>query len=852
MLAIQACDNTTAPMLPLGEWSCCSHAPGTIANPSLLDTRPTEWLRTSVPGTVAGTLEAAGLWDMQHPTNIDSLDWWYRTSFAGPDENESHAELQRWLCFDGLASLAEIWLNGELLLTTDNAFRHYTINVTRHLRSSNELVIAFRSLTADLQKKRPRPRWKTNLVAQQQLRWRRTPLLGRIPGWSPPVPPIGPWRAIRLEQSQVSVSNVHLTTRLEGTTGIVSLNADLSASTPLDRVLLRVGEFECDVEITKVESAETTDSTFKVHGELHVSDAPLWWPHTHGSQPLLPCHILVESGSDQFVVHHRSIGFRTLNVCREQGFSLSINDVPTSCRGACWTISNVFTLDGTEQSLRHDLTLARDAGANMLRVIGTMIYESDTLYRLCDELGILVWQDMMFANMDYPVEDPDFAANIQTEATEQLQRLASHPSVVIYCGNSEVEQQAAMLGMPRERWSNAWFADRLPALCYELHPGAAYVPSTPTGGVLPFHPSTGISHFYGVGAYLRSPSELRQARVKFTPECLGFANLPEPDTINQITEGALPTTHHPKWKQRVPRDTGAGWDFEDVRDHYLKQLFGVDPVTLRSTDMPRYLDLSRVASGEMMAQTFSEWRSSHSDNRGGLVWFFKDLWPAAGWGIVDSTGQPKAAYYFLKRTWRNQQVVITDEGLNGLHIHSINESNEPWTGFIELTLWKEPNVVVARQEIPVELPARGRQYISADELLGSFYDVNYAYRFGPAHHDVVIVSQLDSQRQIVSDASYFVRRRESVMVNAAIDVQVTQTSATECEISIESDRFLHSVRLSVEGFQPNDNYFHLPPRQKKLIRLSPIETLPNALRGEIEALNLETPTSVSFVLNRDT
>src|SRR6185295_12866030 len=121
----------------------------------------------------------------------------------------------------------------------------------------------------------------------------------------------------------------------------------------------------------------------------------------------------------------------------------------------------------------------------------------------------------------------------------------------------------------------------------------------PTGGVLPFHTAAGITHYYGIGAYLRSPRELRQSDVKFTSECLGFANVPEPETINEVTQGASPAIHHPEWKRRTPRDTGPGWDFEDVRDHYLKHLFTVDPVALRSFNMPRYLQLSRVVTGEM-------------------------------------------------------------------------------------------------------------------------------------------------------------------------------------------------------------------------------------------------------------
>ena len=117
-----------------------------------------------------------------------------------------------------------------------------------------------------------------------------------------------------------------------------------------------------------------------------------------------------------------------------------------------------MNLRGTEESVAHDLRLARDAGVNLLRVGGTMVYESDQFYRLCDELGILVWQDFMFANMDYPVEDPAFAANIEAEARYQLSRLSPHPCVAVFCGNSEVEQQAALLGVPPEGWRNAWFA----------------------------------------------------------------------------------------------------------------------------------------------------------------------------------------------------------------------------------------------------------------------------------------------------------------------------------------------------------------------------------------------------------
>lgn len=213
MLAIET-DEAVVATGVLGSWACCSHAPGAISDPEQLDAMTSQWLDATVPGTVASALAAAGQWDMQHPPQIDTLDWWYRTWFAGPGEFGSVNPC--WLKFDGLATLAEIWLNGERLLTTDNMFRSYRLDVSSLLRANNELVIGFRSVTANLQSRRPRPRWKTNLVQQQQLRWQRTTLLGRIAGWSPPVPAIGPWGAIQLDQASVSLSDVRLVTHSRG------------------------------------------------------------------------------------------------------------------------------------------------------------------------------------------------------------------------------------------------------------------------------------------------------------------------------------------------------------------------------------------------------------------------------------------------------------------------------------------------------------------------------------------------------------------------------------------------------------------------------------------------------------
>ncbi len=833
--------NSSLPTLMGTGWRCCAQTPDSITDPAQLEDVSADWLPAVIPGTVASALRAHGRWSFDRPVDMDAFDWWFRTTFSADSRHLTLDSRLAFLCFDGLATLAEVWLNGQSILTTDNMFRGYRVDVSGKLQSENELTIVFRSLLHNLKRKRPRPRWKTNLVQHQQLRWLRTSLLGRIPGWSPPVPAIGPWRAIRLETEPVQLWDRHLTARLEGTTGIVRLQARVSASVPLVDARLRVGNHVMPLHVSKDECGA------KISGELTINQVPLWWPHTHGSPRLLKSVFSITTAEGDVDFTCPDVGFRKLEVdTSDQGFGLRVNDVPVFCRGACWTVSDIFTHAGSAESLEQELRLARDAGVNMLRVGGTMTCESEEFYRLCDQLGILVWQDFPFANMDYPVQDEAFRQNIEQEAVEQLRRLASHPCLAVYCGNSEIEQQAAMLGLPRELWSNAWFSTELPALCAAHHPGTVYVPSSPTGGALPFQPDTGLTHYYGVGAYLRTIDDVRRSDVRFTPECLGFSNVPDSTAIEALTNGSPPAAHSPLWKQRVPRDTGAGWDFEDVRDHYVRELFDTDPVALRSRNMPRYLQLGRVATGEMMSQVFSEWRSCHSRTRGALVWFYKDLWPGAGWGILDSAGLPKAAYYALKRTWNSRQLTVTDEGLNGLHLHLTNETDAECTGFVEVQLLREPATVIAREEVAVKVSSRSRQMLTADEILGRFTDVSYAYRFGPPQHDVALITWFDERRQPVCEAFHWISRRDPVpMRNVVVDSSAHPNCDGTYRVQLRSDSFLHSVQLQARGYLPSDNFFHLGPNRTKEVLFRPFGAAPAAFQAELEALNLHETQPIS-------
>ena len=672
------------------------------------------------------------------------------------------------------------------------------------------------------------------MVEHQGLRWIRTTLLGYIPGWTPPVKPIGVWREVRLESVPLACLNdFNLQTSLQGADGHIKLKAEIAhlAEQPCEVIF--------EIDGTSHSLFQGSSSAIKIDDEIILKQVRAWNPHTHGEPELYQCRLMLKSGDQIQVMQEARIGFRHIEIDRADClFQLHVNGTSIFARGAVWTINDIVSLTGKLSDLRRALELARDAGMNMLRIGGTMVYEQDEFYDLCDELGIMVWQDFMFANMDYPVRDDAFRKSIFAEAAYQIKRLGMHPCIVVYCGNSEVEQQAAMLGIPSEMWRNDWFALDLPALVKEYHHDSIYIPSSPSEGTLPFYTSEGVTHYYGVGAYLRDIRDVRRADVRFTSECLGFSNVPENGNLETLMNGFHPVTHHPKWKSGVPRDTGAGWDFEDVRDHYLGQLFGEDPVRLRSADMERYLMLSRIASGEMMSQVFSEWRSSYSHCSGGLVWFYKDLVPGAGWGVLDSDGNPKAAYYFLKRILQPVAVVITDEGLQGLHLHVVNETPQPFSGLLEFSMIKDGRVITAKSARGVSIDPKQKIIVQVEDLLGGFYDSAYAYRFGPPKHEVACAVLKDAAGKTVSRQFHFPLPKIPATFPARVEASLSVSDEGGYQLNIEADHFLYGVHISCDGYLPDDDYFHLMPNELKKIDLRAM--FPNAVipQVHIHAVNL--------------
>ena len=203
--------------------------------------------------------------------------------------------------------------------------------------------------------------------------------------------------------------------------------------------------------------------------------------------------------------------------------------------------------------------------------------------------------------------------------------------------------------------------------------------------------------------------------MRFASETLAVANVPSPAAVERLACGASGAGHHPSWKAGVPRDNGASWDFEDVRDHYVSRMFGVEPAAIRYADPERYLALGRVASAELMTRALTEWRRAASSCNGALVWTFRDLRPGAGWGILDSEGDPKSVYFALKRVLGPISLLATDEGLNGLALEIVNDTPSAFDGTLSVSLFHE-TVEVKNASAAVSVAPRGHTLLGADDV----------------------------------------------------------------------------------------------------------------------------------------
>ena len=628
----------------------------------LRQTGTDEWLPAQVPGGVHTDLMAAGriadpfLGDEELRVQwVAERDWEYRRTFTVDASVSADRRVE--LAFYGLDTLADVRLNGTLVGSANNMFRAWRWDVTGLLRAGdNEISVLFHSAVrqgAELDAVRALDRPKETLPGG--------PYLRKAPchfgwDWGPKLPNIGMWQDVRLEGWSLGrLGDVRLSQK------VGSGGATIGAEIAVERSPGAAAELTAIVRVHhpdgRVEAVQGTVPPGSVVASLgvKVTDPQIWWPNGLGAQPLYRVDVELTRGDRKLDARTYQIGLRTLELRREadrwgESFTFVVNGVPVFAKGSNWIPADSFPARVTAGQLDALLGAAAAANHNMIRVWGGGYYETETFYDLCDRYGILVWQDFMFACSVYPLTDPEFLANLEVEAREQVRRLRHRACLALWCGNNEMERGWTNWGWDRPenadlkaaylRFFSATLADWVAA-----DDGVTpYWPSSPSSGrplESPIGGNSGDEHEWIVWHALAPFSAYGHETYRFISE-FGFESLPAMATVAAFAPdpadwnlGSPMLDHH----QRCPSGNARIL-------YYMAQQFRLPQ------DFPSFVYLSQVLHAEAMRVGVEHWRRLRDRCSGALYWQLNDCWPVSSWASIDYYGRWKALQYVTRRSSR--------------------------------------------------------------------------------------------------------------------------------------------------------------------------------------------------------
>jgi beta-mannosidase len=787
-----------------------------------------EWLPGRVPGGVHLDLLAAGR--ISNPFVGDEeirvawvaeREWEYRREFVVDEEMAGQERID--LVFDGLDTLAEVSLNGRLLGSADNMFRTWRWDVSDRLKVGlNELSVAFRSAVhrgEELDAIRHLDTVANQLTGAPHL---RKPPAHFGWDWGPKLPNIGFWRGVRLEGWCVAhLADVRLTQAIEG--GV----ARISAAVRIDRVSgdeppaleVRLRVVHPDRQVTAVRSLVPGDGS-EAGISVEIAQPELWWPNGLGGQPLYAVEI--ELVANELALDARSlrVGLRTIELRREadqwgESFTFVVNGVPIFAKGSNWIPADSFPGRITTAHLDSLLGAAAAANHNMIRVWGGGYYEVEAFYDACDRLGLLVWQDFMFACSVYPLGDEEFLASVRAEATEQIKRLRHRACLALWCGNNEMERGWTNWGWDRPETQDLkadylrFFGETLPAWIAEGDAATPYWPSSPSSGrplVEAIGSRSGDEHEWVVWHGLAPFVDYGRESYRFISE-FGFESLPAEATVAAFAPdraewnlGSTVLDHH----QRCP-------DGNARILYYLAQQFRLPH------DFGSMVYLSQILQAEAMRVGVEHWRRERERCGGALYWQLNDCWPVSSWSSIDYYGRWKALHYVSRRFFA--PVLLSSAEDEGNAVVSItNDMTESWKGEVRWSLERLDGLVVDSGQYGVKARGLATTRVAAVPIPAGL----------DQRRETFLVAELvrDDGSVCARSVMPFVADKHLNLPIPSITTTVGPAAVadspepvTRGRIVLRSDVLARWVELSMDAVDVtfDDNYFDLPAGREAIV-----------------------------------
>jgi beta-mannosidase len=790
-------------------------------------TRKSAWRSAVVPGCVHTDLRRHKLIpDPFWSTNeldlqwIEETDWEYRTTFhvSASLLADEHIELVA----DGLDTVATVRLNGHEVARTDNMFTGWRWEVKPLLRAGpNELTVFFGSAMNYIRRHRPehQPKEFNDPVGRSQVLRKQPCQFGW--DWGPRFVTAGIWRDLRLEAWS--------TNRLEGVR-LTQRHVTVAGNEAVEAVILQITpEFAHRAVGLACHHRLTLNSIIIAEGigpEILIEQPQLWWPNGHGAQPLYLLEIEIIAGNGRCLCRwSRRLGLRTIQLDRHpdpagETFRFVVNGRPLFAKGANWIPAHSFVAGLKRDDYARDLRSAAAAHMNMIRVWGGGIYESDDFYDLCDELGLMVWQDFMFACTIYP-GDAAFLRSVKTEAAWQVRRLRHHASLALWCGNNEIESlNRELLQQPKLRRAyDALFHDTLPAAVARYDAVTDYWPSSPHRGAAGHTPADGEkrgdTHFWDVWHARHPVKDYEKWRFRFVSE-FGMQSYSSPETN---------ATFCPPHNDNI-----FGHEMENHQKNRAGNQIILDYIS-RLYRFPKNQDaliyLSQLNQAHCMQVGVEHYRRLMPHCMGALYWQLNDCWPVASWSSIEFTGRWRALHHVARRFFAPAIVSAHVPGGEDTtignyrqstvrHVHLYTISDLPETTRAELR-WDllhldERVLLKGRKQVILRY---GQSVCQRTLDLGRLMT-----RHGRDNLHLRIALWIGPR--CVSEDTVFLTPPRYLQLNPPrTGVKLRPVSPTVVDATFTTTSFQHRFAFDLPGIphHSSDNYFELYPDEPKTVRL---------------------------------
>lgn len=731
--------------------------------------------------------------------------------------------------FEGLDTLATIYINDKPVKSTNNMHRRYRFDIKSYLVvGENNIRVCFESPTKYIEavnKKEPIWGIETTMDGYEYLR-KAHHMFGW--DWGPQLPDMGIWRDVMLhfvgsacledcyieqkhEKDKVTLSLQVSAKALEGASLDISLKDPSGAEVYNGQASL----------MTEYEKSKNLSIIYNQLSSLYtltfIVDKPmLWWPNGYGDPNLYDLNIALkaEDTDEVFDKMNKKIGLRTLTVTREkdshgESFDFTINDVRIFAMGADYIPEDALISRTTRKETERLIKDCVRANYNCLRVWGGGVYPNDTFLDLCDAYGLIVWEDFMFACGVYRLSEP-FVENIKEEFIDNIRRIRHHACLGLWCGNNEMEWGFVEWDMPKTDQMKLeylrLYEQIIPDVLSKYDPTAFYWPASPSSGGgfdKPNDDSRGDVHYWNIFHGNEHYKRFRDHYFRFASE-YGMQAFPHMKTIKSYSE---------------PSDCNV---FSPVMENHNKCVNEMNGNVKILTNMSleykypnKFEDqvyVSQVFQGETIKCAVEHFRRNRGRCMGSTYWQVNDNYPVASWSSIDYYGRWKALHYYAKRFYNPVLVSGYEDGLKG-HIHITNDQMTSFDGSLKWQIHHvEKGLLKSGEEVvSIEaLSAKKIKELSIKPYVKDFKEERLIY---------IAYQLIDLKDEVVSgDTLVMTKKKEFTLKNPTIDYKVDFDHQS---ITLSTDTYAPSVEIDFDHLEAvlTDNYFDLVPGQDVTVKV---------------------------------